>query len=110
MSDAGLSTEQWLLAHSAEKLPCDILIKGSSRRGPSADLSFLKAANPSVVVASAADFPASERIPDALVENLASLGIRLFRQDENGAVRIRIYSTHWEVSAWVDQRHYSRMR
>jgi len=110
MSDAGLSTEQWLLANAPEKLPCDILIKGSSRSSPSADLAFLKATNPSVVVASAADFPTSEKIPDVLVENLAARGIRLFRQDENGAVTIRIYSTHWEVSAWVDQRHYSRMR
>ncbi len=110
MSDAGLSTELWLLAHAPEKLPCDILVKGSSRSSPSGDLSFLTAARPQIVVTTAADFPASERIPPALIENLSARGIRLFRQDQTGAVCLRIYSTHWEISAWVDKRHFSRMR
>lgn len=110
LSDGGLSAAQWLLANAREKLPCDILIKGSSRSSPPGDLSLIEAANPPVVVATATDFPESENIPEAFAKALAARGIRFFRQDHCGAVRIRIYSTHWEVSAWVNKQHYSRSR
>jgi len=110
LSDAGLTTAQWLLANAREELPCDILIKGSSRSSPPGDLSLIEAANPQVVVATAADFPKSENIPPVFAEALAAKGIRFFRQDHCGAVSIRIYSTDWEVSALLNKQHYSRSR
>lgn len=109
-SDASFATEQWLLQNAATELRCDILVKGRPRSGPSGDAGFLDAAQPRVVVSSAADFPRSERIPPEFAESLAARGIRHFRQDETGAVTIRIFSTHWEISAFLGGREYIRLQ
>lgn len=110
MSDAGLGTEHWLLENTRDEIRCDILIKGSARSGPSGDLSFIKAANPLAVIATAADFPESEKIPRAFAGMLAKEGIVFFRQDQCGAVRVRIYKDRWEASAFLGKRHYIRAR
>ena len=86
MSDAGLYTEEWLMKNVLPELPSDILIKGSPRYGPSGDTAFLNAVKPRVVIATATEFPESERIATSLVENLRTRGIRLFAQDRCGAV------------------------
>jgi competence protein ComEC len=109
-SDASFATEQWLLQNASNELRCDILIKGRPHSGPSGDGAFLDAAQPRVVIASAADFPRSERIPPEFAASLAARGIRLFRQDETGAVTIRIFSTHWEISAFLGGREYIRLQ
>lgn len=110
LADAGLATEQWLLENVPDQLAADILIKGSARSGPSGDLSFIEKVNPRVVVATSADFPSSEKIPPTFAADLAARGIRLFRQDECGAVTIRIHSGHWEASAFLNKRHYGRLQ
>ncbi len=110
MSDASFATEQWLLANARDKIRCDILVKGRPRSGPSGDAEFLAAANPAVVIASAADSPESEILPPEFAALLKERGIRLFRQDHTGAVTIRIFSTHWEVSAFLGGRQYSHIR
>ena len=110
MSDAGLYTENWLMKNARNELPSDILIKGSPRHGPSGDPSFLDAVSPRAVIATAAEFPESEKIPVKFSEHLARRGIRLFAQDRCGAVSVRIFSSHWEVSAFLDRHQYSHSR
>ena len=110
LSDASFAVEQWLLKNAPAELRCDILVKGRPRSGPSGDSAFLDAARPRVVIASAADFPRSEKLPPEFAAALAARGIRLFRQDETGAVTIRIFSTHWEISAFLGGREYSHLR
>jgi competence protein ComEC len=110
MSDAGLYTEEWLMKNALSELPSDILIKGSPRHGPSGDTAFLNAVNPRVVIATAREFPESERIAASFVENLRARGIRLFAQDRCGAVSVRIFPKHWEVSSFLDKHQYCHLR
>ena len=110
MSDAGHHTEEWLLRNVPHELSSDILIKGAPRDGPSGDGAFVSAVNPRAVIATSAQFPSTERIPVKFVEDLRTQGIRLFAQDRCGAVAIKIFSSHWEVSAFLDKRQYSRLR
>jgi competence protein ComEC len=110
MSDAGLYTEEWLMENVPNELPSDILIKGAPRRGPSGDSAFVSAVNPRAVIATAAHFPDTERIPSRFAEDLRNKGIRLFAQDRCGAVAIRIFSGHWEVSAFLDKQQYCHLR
>jgi beta-lactamase superfamily II metal-dependent hydrolase len=110
MSDASLYTEEWLMKNVPPELPSDILIKDSPQHGPSGDTAFLSAVKPRVVIATAREFPASEGIAASFVENPRTRGIRLFAQDRCGAVSLRIFSSHWEVSAFLDKRQYCHSR
>jgi competence protein ComEC len=110
LSDASFATEQWLLKNAPDEVRCDILVKGRPRTGPSGDTAFLDAANPRVVIASASDFPRSENLPPEFAAALAERGVRLFRQDQTGAVSVRIFSTHWEVSAFLGGQQYLRLK
>jgi competence protein ComEC len=110
MSDAGLNTEEWLMRNVPDELPSDILIKGAPRLGPSGDSAFLSAVKPRAVIATAAGFPVTEQIPVRFAEDLRNLGTRLFAQDRCGAVAIRIFPGHWEVSAFLDNRQYCHLR
>ena len=110
MSDAGLHTEEWLLRNVRQELSSDILVKGAPRDGPTGDGTFVSAVNPRAVIATSAQFPSSERIPLKFAEDLRTQGIRLFAQDRCGAVAIKIFSSHWEVSAFLNKRQYCRLR
>lgn len=87
MSDSGEPTERALLA-SGENLRADVLIKGQNRSSASGTAEFLDAVRPQVVVATSNDFPDSERVTEAWAADIRARGIRLFRQDETGAVRM----------------------
>jgi competence protein ComEC len=110
LSDAGLYTEEWLMRNARAELRSDILIKGSPRYGPSGDTEFLDAVAPRVVIATASNFPDSEKISARFSENLKERGIRLFAQDRCGSVNVRIFPDRWEISAFVDKRQYSHSR
>lgn len=110
MSDGGLFTEDWLTKNIRDNLRSNILIKGSPEQGPSGDAAFLDAVSPAAVIATAAEFPENETISPSFAESLRKRGIRLFAQDRCGAVVVRIFSTHWEVSAFLDKRQYCQVR
>jgi competence protein ComEC len=110
MSDAGLHTEEWLMRNVPHELSSDILVKGAPRDGPTGDEAFVSAVNPRAVIATSAQFPSSERIPLNFAEDLRTQGIRLFAQDRCGAVAIKVFSNHWEVSAFLNKRQYCRLR
>jgi competence protein ComEC len=100
MSDSGIKTEQALLA-SRLNLRSDIIIKGQHHSGESGSDTFLDATQPRLIIATSRDFPGYERISDAWAENLQKRGIKLFRQDEAGAVTLRFGHNGWEAQSYV---------
>jgi len=104
MSDAGFVTEDWLMEHAKAQLPCDILIKGSARAEPSGDPAFLEVARPRAIVATATNFPEEERIAPGWEQDVSARGIRLFRQDQTGAVTIRIFSHGYEITGFANKQ------
>jgi competence protein ComEC len=99
MSDSGIKTEQALLA-SRLNLQSDIIIKGQHHSGESGSDAFLDATRPRLIIATSRDFPSYERISDAWAENLRERGIKLFRQDETGAVTLRFRHNGWEAQSY----------
>src|SRR5213083_2389822 len=100
MSDSGIKTEQALLARHLD-LRSDIIVKGQHHSGQSGSEAFLDAARPCLIIASSRDFPDHERISDTWVETLHERGIKLFRQDQTGAVTLRFRHDGWEAQSYV---------
>ena len=100
VSDSGYTTENVLLA-SGENLRSDILIKGQHRSGNSGSEQFLDAVQPQLIIATSRDFPQHERISDEWVAGVHARGIKLFRQDETGAVELRFHPHDWQARAYV---------
>jgi competence protein ComEC len=100
MSDSGYATEKWLLASAAD-LRSEILIKGQHYSGNSGSDAFLNAVQSRLIIATSRDFPEHERISDEWVERVRSRGIKVFRQDETGAVQVDLSQRNWEARAYV---------
>jgi competence protein ComEC len=100
MSDSGIKTEQALLA-SGLNLQSDIIIKGQHHSGESGSEAFLDATRPRLIIATSRDFPGYERISDAWVENIRKRGIKLFRQDDAGAVKLSFRQDNWEAQSYL---------
>ncbi len=100
MSDSGIKTEQALMGRHSN-LRSDIVIKGQHHSGESGSEAFLDAARPRLIIATSRDFPNHERISDSWAENLQNRGIKLFRQDETGAVTLCFRRDGWEAQAYV---------
>jgi len=99
MSDSGIKTEQALLARHLD-IRSDIIVKGQHHSGQSGSEAFLDTARPRLVIASSRDFPDHERITDTWVEELQERGIKLFRQDQTGAVTLRFDHDGWEAQSY----------
>lgn len=99
MSDSGIKTEEALLA-SGLNLQSDIIIKGQHHSGESGSDAFLDATRPRLIIATSQDFPGYERVSDAWVENLQKRGIKLFRQDDAGAVTLSFHQDRWEAQSY----------
>jgi beta-lactamase superfamily II metal-dependent hydrolase len=99
MSDSGIKTEQALLA-SGLNLQSDIIIKGQHHSGESGSDAFLDATRPRLIIATSRDFPGYERISDAWADNIRKRGIKLFRQDEAGAVTLSFRQDSWEAQSY----------
>jgi competence protein ComEC len=100
MSDGGAETEKALI-HSGLDLRSDILIKGQNHSGDSGSEPFLDAVRPGLIIATSRDFPEYERITDEWADNVRAHHIKLFRQDETGAVEIRFRRQEWQARAYV---------
>jgi competence protein ComEC len=100
MSDSGTKTEQALL-HSHFDLRSDIIVKGQHHSGVSASEAFLDAVHPRLIIATSRDFPDHERISDSWADVLQKRGIKLFRQDETGAVILRFDHNGWEAENYL---------
>ena len=100
MSDSGIKTEQTLLA-SGLNLRSDIVVKGQHHSGHSGSEAFLDAARPRLIIATSRDFPDHERISDTWAQDLQRRGIKLFRQDQTGAVILRFGRDSWEAQSYL---------
>jgi competence protein ComEC len=100
MSDSGETTEQFLLQNYPD-LRCEILIKGQHHSGVSGTVAFLERVRPRALVATSRDFPESERLKPEWIEDVRMRGIKLFRQDETGAVQIRLYREGWDATGYM---------
>jgi len=100
MSDSGVATEEFLL-RTYPDLRSDIVVKGQHYSGISGSDAFLDSVHPQAIVATSRDFPESERIKDEWTDRVGARRINLFRQDETGAVRIRIFPDRWEATTYV---------
>ena len=100
MSDSGYQTEK-ALAESGADLRSDILVKGQHHSGESGSDAFLDAVRPRLIIATSRDFPAHERLSEELVRRVRARGVKLFRQDETGAVELRFAPEYWEARAYV---------
>jgi competence protein ComEC len=100
MSDSGVETERALLSYGLN-LHSDIVVKGQHHSGNSCSGPFLEAVRPRLIIATSRDFPANERISDNWAEDLQTRGIKLFRQDETGAVTLRFDHTGWEAQSYL---------
>lgn len=100
LSDSGEKTEKMLL-QTYPDLGCDILVKGQHHSGVSATPAFLDRVRPQAIVATSRVFPESERLKPEWIEDVRSRGVRLFRQDETGAVQLRLFDDRWEATSYV---------
>jgi beta-lactamase superfamily II metal-dependent hydrolase len=105
MSDSGVATEQYL-TNNYPDLRSDIVIKGQHYSGISGSDAFLTSVQPQAIVASSRDFPENERLKGEWVERVDALGIKLFRQDETGAVRISVFPDRWDAKTYVTSESF----
>ena len=100
MSDSGEKTESALLTYGLN-LRSDIVVKGQHHSGQSGSDPFLDAVRPQLIIATSRDFPEYERISDEWAEHVRARGIKLFRQDETGAVTVRVGRDGWEAQNYL---------
>ncbi len=100
MSDSGAETERALLSNGSD-LQSQILVKGQHHTGISGSGAFLDAVRPRLIIATSTQFPERERIRDEWAEQLRARGIKLFRQDETGAVELEVFGNEWRARAYL---------
>jgi ComEC/Rec2-related protein len=100
MSDNGAETERTLLSNGSDVVG-EILVKGQHHSGISGSPPFLDAVRPRLIIATSNEFPDNERISEQWVEQLRNRGIKLFRQDETGAVELNFSNDEWRARAYL---------
>jgi ComEC/Rec2-related protein len=100
MSDTGDATEKSLIGSRVD-LRSDILVKGQHHLDNSGSDNFLDAVQPRLIVATSRDFPEQERVSDEWAQRLHARGIKLFRQDETGAVELEFGEREWQARAYL---------
>ena len=99
-SDAGAKAEAALL-ETGDNLQSDILIKGQHHLGGSGTPGFLEAVKPKLIVATSRESPVAEQITQEWANEIAQRGIKLFRQDQTGAVEVQFGDEEWTARAYL---------
>jgi len=102
MSDNGTETERALLSNGSD-LQSDILVKGQHYSGSSGSPPFLDAVRPRLIIATSSEFPEHERVNEQWADQLRIRGIKLFRQDETGAVQLKFSGNEWTARAYLTE-------
>jgi beta-lactamase superfamily II metal-dependent hydrolase len=76
-------------------------VKGQHHSGISGPAPFLDAVRPRLIIATSREFPEHERINEQCAEQLGARGIKLFRQDETGAVELNFSGDEWSARAYL---------
>jgi len=100
MSDNGTETERALSSNGSD-VRSDILVKGQHYSGSSGSIPFLDAVRPRLIIATSREFPEHERISEQWAEQLRARDIKLFRQDETGAVEVKFSGNEWSARAYL---------
>jgi len=100
ISDSGDATERSLIGSGVD-LRSDVLVKGQHHSGNSGSDNFLDAVQPRLIVATSRDFPQQEKISDEWAHRVQARGIKLFRQDETGAVELEFGESEWQARAYL---------
>jgi ComEC/Rec2-related protein len=108
LSDAGSTTFEWLLQNQRSAIAADVVILGRHHTGAPPEASFLRAVNPSLVIAAAAGFPSNEPIDEEWASMVEGLGIRLFRQDRTGAAMIRLDKQGYAAKGFLNGETFKR--
>lgn len=108
MSDARTFTEDLLVQHSHNEIRSDILVQGWPTGGKTANMHFIAAVAPRLVISAAPT--TTKKFPPSFADELAKRNITLYRQDRCGAVTIKVYSDHWEASTFLSKQHYRQSR
>ncbi|MGH7937909.1 MAG: ComEC/Rec2 family competence protein, partial [Bryobacteraceae bacterium] len=106
VSDSGPKTEAALLRQPTE-LRSDVLIKGRHYSGEPGSEAFLATVHPQLVIASSIDFPTRERVSDEWAAMVRARGIKLFREDETGAVQIEFFRDRWRATAFLTHETFT---
>jgi beta-lactamase superfamily II metal-dependent hydrolase len=89
------------LLGNGSDLKSQILVKGQHHTGVSGSDAFLDAVRPRLIIATSTQFPERERISDEWADQLRARGIKLFRQDETGAVELEFLPNEWRARAYL---------
>lgn len=87
--DAGFTTEARML-DSGMDLRADVIVMGRNSDDYSGTEPFIDAVRPRAIVSSGYHYPEEERVPEAWKEAVAKAGVRLFDQEQTGAVTITL--------------------
>ncbi len=88
-SDAGVATE-WEMLASGRDLTADVIIAGRNANDEALSDAFLDAVQPRLIIASHAEFPASEKLDPQTVDHWKSRGIQVVHQGESGGVSVQV--------------------
>lgn len=106
-ADAGFATEQWLLENEPD-LRADVYLKGHHTSDLSGTDDFLLRVQPSVVICTALRYGQPPSTLDPWSAAVRARGITLYRQDESGAVSVKIRRDLLEARPFLRGQPFSR--
>ena len=104
LSDAGVETCRWIQENCPTRLASDFLVIGRHKNGLLPEADFLHLVKPQAIIATATDFPESEKMDEEWAAMVKGMGIQLLCQDETGAVIIRFNKDHLETECFLKKR------
>ena len=64
-------------------------------------IEFIEAVQPRLIVATSRESPIAEKLSDEWAGEMAARGIKLFRQDQTGAVEIEFRDGEWQARSYL---------
>ncbi len=103
MADAGWGTERAMM-ESGMDLGADVIVAGRHIHDASLGEDFLRKTGARAVIATHAEFPASEQVPWRWRRAVEKAGVAVFHQGESGAVIVSLEDDALVLRGWVDGR------
>lgn len=103
MGDAGWSTESTMLRSGAD-LGADLIVAGRHGYDGSLGSRFLSATGAQAIIASHADFPTEEQVPERWMKATQASGINVLHQGQCGAVVVTVEDEALVLKGWIGGR------
>lgn len=97
--------ERWLLENGRD-LRSDILFAYPHSLDNSDSMNFINAVQPRLVICAAPEIPQGTPMDENRALELKRRGIRLFRQEQTGAVRIQLNNDHYSARSFVGNQAF----